>query len=117
MKITDIRTTLVAVPLSRVVRGGTYEIRARCTIITEVFTDAETDGGLSQGLRHLAICRDAINRAPTGKSPLLDALMDRCRDALLLLNAELDAHSNSASSAPASGRYHDKPCDKGDSYQ
>lgn len=27
-------------PLSRVFRGGTYEISARCTIMTEVLTEA-----------------------------------------------------------------------------
>lgn len=44
MRITDIRTTRLAVPLSRVFRGGTYEITARCTIITEVLTDAGING-------------------------------------------------------------------------
>ncbi|HSF29909.1 MAG TPA: mandelate racemase/muconate lactonizing enzyme family protein [Candidatus Tectomicrobia bacterium] len=44
MRITDIRTTGVAVPLSRVFRGGTYEITSRCTIITEVLTDAGIRG-------------------------------------------------------------------------
>jgi hypothetical protein len=44
MQITDIRTSLIAVPLSRVFRGGTYEISARCTIITEVLTDAGISG-------------------------------------------------------------------------
>lgn len=44
MQITDIRTTLLAVPLARVFRGGTYEIRSRCTIITEVFTDTNQTG-------------------------------------------------------------------------
>jgi D-galactarolactone cycloisomerase len=44
MKITDVRTTLLAVPLSRVFRGGTYEIATRCTIITEILTDAGLAG-------------------------------------------------------------------------
>ena len=44
MQIADIRTSLIAVPLSRVFRGGTYEISARCTIITEVLTDAGISG-------------------------------------------------------------------------
>jgi L-alanine-DL-glutamate epimerase-like enolase superfamily enzyme len=44
MHITDIRIALIAVPLSRVFRGGTYEIGARCTIITEVLTDAGVSG-------------------------------------------------------------------------
>ena len=44
MRITDIRTTRLAVPLSRVFRGGTYEITARCTIITEVLTDTGING-------------------------------------------------------------------------
>jgi D-galactarolactone cycloisomerase len=44
MHITDIRTTLVAVPLSRVFRGGTYEITTRCTMITEILTDSGLRG-------------------------------------------------------------------------
>jgi D-galactarolactone cycloisomerase len=44
MHITDIRTSLIAVPLSRVFRGGTYEISARCTIMTEVLTEAGISG-------------------------------------------------------------------------
>jgi D-galactarolactone cycloisomerase len=44
MRIADIRTTRLAVPLSRVFRGGTYEITARCTIITEVLTDSGIGG-------------------------------------------------------------------------
>jgi D-galactarolactone cycloisomerase len=44
MRITDIRTTRLAVPLARVFRGGTYEITARCTIITEVWTDTGLSG-------------------------------------------------------------------------
>ena len=44
MHITDIRTTCLAVPLARVFRGGTYEIATRCTIITEVSTDANISG-------------------------------------------------------------------------
>jgi hypothetical protein len=44
MQIMDIRTSLIAVPLSRVFRGGTCEISARCTIITEVLTDAGISG-------------------------------------------------------------------------
>ena len=44
MRITDVRTTCLAVPLSRVFRGGTYEITARCTIVTEVLTDAGING-------------------------------------------------------------------------
>ena len=44
MRITDIRTTRLAVPLSRVFRGGTYEITTRCTVITEVLTDTDISG-------------------------------------------------------------------------
>lgn len=44
MHITDVRTTCLAVPLSRVFRGGTYEITVRCTIITEVLTDTGLSG-------------------------------------------------------------------------
>jgi D-arabinonate dehydratase len=44
MHITDIRTTCLAVPLDRVFRGGTYEITVRCTVITEVLTDAGLTG-------------------------------------------------------------------------
>ncbi len=44
MRIVDIRTTRLAVPLARVFRGGTYEITARCTIITEVLTDSGIGG-------------------------------------------------------------------------
>jgi D-galactarolactone cycloisomerase len=44
MHITDIRTTRLAVPLARVFRGGTYEITTRCTVITEVLTDADIRG-------------------------------------------------------------------------
>jgi L-alanine-DL-glutamate epimerase-like enolase superfamily enzyme len=44
MHIVDIRTTRLAVPLSRVFRGGTYEITTRCTVITEVLTDAGMTG-------------------------------------------------------------------------
>jgi hypothetical protein len=32
------------VPLSRVFRGGTYEISARCTIMTEVLAEAGISG-------------------------------------------------------------------------
>jgi D-galactarolactone cycloisomerase len=44
MRITDIRTTRLAVPLARVFRGGTYEITTRCTVITEVLTDSDCSG-------------------------------------------------------------------------
>jgi L-alanine-DL-glutamate epimerase-like enolase superfamily enzyme len=44
MRITEIRTTRLAVPLARVFRGGTYEITTRCTIITEVLTDTGISG-------------------------------------------------------------------------
>jgi D-galactarolactone cycloisomerase len=44
MRIADIRTTRLAVPLARVFRGGTYEITARCTVITEVWTDTGLSG-------------------------------------------------------------------------
>jgi D-galactarolactone cycloisomerase len=44
MRITDVRTTRLAVPLSRVFRGGTYEITARCTVVTEVLTDTGISG-------------------------------------------------------------------------
>jgi hypothetical protein len=44
MRLTDIRTTRLAVPLSRVFRGGTYEITTRCTVITEVITDTNMTG-------------------------------------------------------------------------
>jgi L-alanine-DL-glutamate epimerase-like enolase superfamily enzyme len=44
VRITDIRTTRLAVPLARVFRGGTYEITARCTVITEVWTDTGLSG-------------------------------------------------------------------------
>ena len=44
MHITDVRTTALAVPLTRVFRGGTYEITARCTIITEILTDTGLSG-------------------------------------------------------------------------
>jgi D-arabinonate dehydratase len=44
MRITDIETTLLAVPLARVFRGGTYEIATRCTIITAVHTDSGLSG-------------------------------------------------------------------------
>jgi D-galactarolactone cycloisomerase len=44
VRITDIRTTRLAVPLARVFRGGTYEITVRCTVITEVWTDTGLSG-------------------------------------------------------------------------
>jgi hypothetical protein len=44
MRIADVQTTRLAVPLARVFRGGTYEITTRCTIITEVLTDIGLSG-------------------------------------------------------------------------
>ena len=49
MKIRDISVRLVSVPLSRVFRGGTYQIEKRCTVIVNVETDEGITGEIYSG--------------------------------------------------------------------
>lgn len=44
MKITDIKTIAIRVPLEKYFPASTYEIRERCTIITEIHTDGGVIG-------------------------------------------------------------------------
>jgi D-arabinonate dehydratase len=40
MKISQVNAIPIRMPLERVFPGSTYEIKERCTIITEIHTDA-----------------------------------------------------------------------------
>ena len=37
MKITEVKAIPIRMPLERIFPGSTYEIKVRCTIITEVY--------------------------------------------------------------------------------
>ena len=39
MKITKVNAVPIRMPLTRIFPGSTYEIKVRCTIITEILTD------------------------------------------------------------------------------
>ena len=78
MRITDIRTTRLAVPLSRVFRGGTYEITARCTIITEVLTDTGINGCTYAGDERTRQ-REIVHIINARLKPLLIGQDPRCR--------------------------------------
>ena len=49
MKIRDVKVRLVSVPLSRVFKGGTYQIEERCTVIVTVETDEGVTGEIYSG--------------------------------------------------------------------
>ena len=49
MKIREVSVRLVSVPLSRIFRGGTYQIEERCTIIVHVETDEGVTGEIYSG--------------------------------------------------------------------
>ena len=96
MHITDIRTTLLAVPLARVFRGGTYEIHSRCTIITEILTDTGLTGCTYAGderarQRHIAdLIATRLKPLLLGHDPLdVERLWDR-------MFAETIAHGDRA---------------------